>query len=214
MRNPACASRRATIRSLSGDFRAAIHRTCHVLARLSPDFRHFPRGSCSSACFLLGRWLTENRHRDFDYVSLNDGTCSHVWLQNDDLVVDITGDQFGPPVPPVFVVGYEGARGRCGGRAVELIHSIHRLDHPLPRTPTPFYRRLFLTKRGRLTTNGLHLNLPLELSNRTGPPQPARSRRTRLGRRAGAAVVGGEAEGQHEAHRGRPARAQPAHAAR
>lgn len=103
MTNPACVSVRATIRSLSGDYRAAIDRTRHELARVSPDFRHFPRGSCSSACFLLGRWLTENGHRDFDYVSLRDGTSSHVWLQNADLVVDITGDQFGPSVPSVFV---------------------------------------------------------------------------------------------------------------
>ena len=42
---------------------------------------------------------------------------------------------------------------------------------PLPQTPTPCYRHLFLRGRGRLTTNGIHLNLPLGLSNEPGPPQ-------------------------------------------
>ena len=44
--------------------------------------------------------------------------------------------------------GYEGIRGRCGAREVELIHSFHRIVHPLPRTPSPFYRRLFLSTEG------------------------------------------------------------------
>ena len=45
-------------------------------------------------------------------------------------------------------------RGRCLDNAFierlwrSLIHNFHRLVHPLPRTPTPFYRRLFLTKEG------------------------------------------------------------------
>ncbi len=48
----------------------------------------------------------------------------------------------------VELVQSEGIRGRCGARAAELIHSFHRIVHPLPRPPTPFYRRLFLTKEG------------------------------------------------------------------
>ena len=53
-----------------------------------------------------------------------------------------------------------------------VIHNMHRIEPPLPRTPTPFYRHLFLTGRGGLTDHGIHLNLPPELSNQPGPPQP------------------------------------------
>ena len=41
---------------------------------------------------------------------------------------------------------------------------------PSPRTPTPFTAACFSRGRGRLTTNGLHLSLPLELSKGLGPP--------------------------------------------
>ena len=52
-----------------------------------------------------------------------------------------------------------------------VIHNMHRIALPLPRTPTPCYRHLFLTGRGGLTDNGIHLNLPPGLSNQPGPPQ-------------------------------------------
>ena len=42
---------------------------------------------------------------------------------------------------------------------------------PSPAPPPPFTAACFSRRRGRLTTNGLHLSLPLELSNRPGPPQ-------------------------------------------
>ena len=41
---------------------------------------------------------------------------------------------------------------------------------PSPEPPPPFTAACFSRRRGRLTTNGLHLSLPLELSNGLGPP--------------------------------------------
>ena len=41
---------------------------------------------------------------------------------------------------------------------------------PSPEPPPPFTAACFSRRRGGLTTNGLHLNLPLELSNEPGPP--------------------------------------------
>ena len=41
-----------------------------------------------------------------------------------------------------------------------VIHNVHRIKPPLPRTPTPFYRHLFLRGRGALTITRIHLNLP------------------------------------------------------
>ena len=54
---------------------------------------------------------------------------------------------------------------------------IHRIKPPPPPDPTPLYRHLICRGRGGMTTNGIHFNLPLELSNPPGPPQPVPDRR-------------------------------------
>ena len=54
-----------------------------------------------------------------------------------------------------------------------VIHNIHRIKPPLPRTPSPFYRHLFLRGRGRATITEVHLNLPPGLTPQPGSPQPA-----------------------------------------
>ena len=66
-------------------------------------------------------------------------------------------------------MGYEGIRGRTGARAWEVIHIYTGSFTPSP-DPTPFYRRLISTRKGGLTTNGIHLLIPASLSNRSGPP--------------------------------------------
>ena len=53
-------------------------------------------------------------------------------------------------------MGYEGIRGRTGARAWEVIHIYTGSFTPSP-DPTPFYRRLISTRKGGLTTNGIHL---------------------------------------------------------
>ena len=55
------------------------------------------------------------------------------------------------------------------------IHISTGWDTPHPRTPTPHYRHLFERGRGGLTTNGIHSNLPLGLSNRPEPPPNLRT---------------------------------------
>ena len=67
-------------------------------------------------------------------------------------------------------MGCEGIRGRTGARAWEVIHIYTGSFTPSP-DPTPFYRRLISTRKGGLTTNGIHLLIPASLSNRSGPPQ-------------------------------------------
>ena len=42
----------------------------------------------------------------------------------------------------------------------EVIHNVHRIKRPLPRTPSPFYRHLFLRGTGALTITRIHLDLP------------------------------------------------------
>ena len=104
-------------------------------------------------------------------------------------------------------MGCEGIRGRTGARAWEVIHIYTGSFTPSP-DPTPFYRRLISTRKGGLTTNGIHLLIPASLSNRSGPPQadlPGRVleiRRTQtrgLNRRRSIAVRG---DGEAIARRG------------
>ena len=64
---------------------------------------------------------------------------------------------------------------RPGGKQVPnwergVIHISTGSSTPRPRTPTPLYRHLICRGRGGMTTNGVHLNLPLELSNQPGHP--------------------------------------------
>lgn len=78
-------------------YREAIER-CRF--DLGLTFKRFPRGSCGDATPLLGSYFIDLRIFEFDYYcgdygSHADGTwSSHAWLQKDDIVVDITADQF------------------------------------------------------------------------------------------------------------------------
>ena len=54
-----------------------------------------------------------------------------------------------------------------------VIHNIHRIKPPLPRTPSPCYRHLFLRGRGGATITEVHLNLPPGLTPQLGSPLPA-----------------------------------------
>ena len=88
------------LRRLAGQFRTAIERCPR--ARQHPDFENFPRGSCGDASLLLAKYLRENGHKGFVYVGgYRDGW--HHWLQRDNLVVDITADQFATKHKPVIV---------------------------------------------------------------------------------------------------------------
>lgn len=79
-------------------FRAALEKCPKNL--LPIGFRYFPRGSCGDASLLLAKYLQNMKCGLFDYVcgetGENDehGFQSHAWLQRDDLIIDITADQF------------------------------------------------------------------------------------------------------------------------
>ena len=89
------------ITKLAVSFRAAVE-AC-PRERLPITFQSFPRGSCGDACLLLGAWLEDSGHTGFYYICGQRNSQSHAWLQRADLIVDITADQFGPNLPPVYV---------------------------------------------------------------------------------------------------------------
>jgi hypothetical protein len=80
------------IRQLAVQFRHAIERCPR--SRLPLQFRDFPRGSCGDAALLLKKFLQENGHTGFAYILGMRGEQSHAWLQRDNLIVDVTADQF------------------------------------------------------------------------------------------------------------------------
>jgi len=79
------------------EFRNAIE-ACS--SELGISFQSFPKGSCGDATDLLGTYLIENGLGNFSYFygdvssKVNNIWSSHAWLQLDELVVDITADQF------------------------------------------------------------------------------------------------------------------------
>ena len=91
-----------TVKKLANDFRNAIEKAKKDNAFLTNIyvgcFCGFPYGCCDEASNLLSRFLLENNitsnlirgvyksDKDCDYI--------HVWLMVNDIVVDITGDQF------------------------------------------------------------------------------------------------------------------------
>ncbi|PKK89945.1 MAG: hypothetical protein CVV64_11465 [Candidatus Wallbacteria bacterium HGW-Wallbacteria-1] len=78
-------------------FRDAIEK-CHKGLKLL-RFENFPRGSCGDTVYLLGRYLKDQGIGSFDCYcgSIMLGQYdeqSHAWLQNGNLYLDITADQF------------------------------------------------------------------------------------------------------------------------
>ncbi|NBC02370.1 MAG: hypothetical protein GVY20_01555 [Bacteroidetes bacterium] len=75
---------------------------------LSPQFRMFPGGACGAASDVLGTYLDELGFtpifRVLKYCRIPDQNQSHVWLEYDNLLIDITADQFNNhnQISPVF----------------------------------------------------------------------------------------------------------------
>ena len=82
-------------------FRGAIE-SCDK-SDLPPTFMDFPRGSCGDASLLLAKFLEESGFGLFNYFLGEQNENSHAWLENGDVVVDITADQF-PDMPDSVVV--------------------------------------------------------------------------------------------------------------
>ncbi|MHB0704089.1 hypothetical protein ACX4MT_00015 [Roseomonas mucosa] len=91
----------AKISLLAARFRKAIE-TCRK-AKLPITFQHFPRGSCGDAALLLAKYLEENKIGQFNYMLGRRDDHSHAWLQNNTVIVDITGDQFPDMKHSIFV---------------------------------------------------------------------------------------------------------------
>jgi hypothetical protein len=74
--------------------------------KLSDNLKKFPIGSCSAASYLLAQFL-KNEFGTFDLLHSERHVPkfqTHAWLQKDNLIIDITADQFDGQNQTVSVV--------------------------------------------------------------------------------------------------------------
>ena len=78
-------------------------------SQLGITFSNFPSGACGDAVLVLGTHLKDLGFGEFQYMLGDYGNknenfwSSHAWLQLDDLVIDITADQF-PDIEEKIIV--------------------------------------------------------------------------------------------------------------
>lgn len=108
--------------------------------------RSFPQGACGDTALLFGAFLADQSITGFMYVcgergTMSDGNwTSHAWLQRDQLVVDLTADQF-PDAPTAVIVsapsiwhlqfktecGQESDFRKWNGYGAELLHPMYAM---------------------------------------------------------------------------------------
>ena len=88
----------------------AVVRFRSALERLTTDYpglARFPRGSCGDACELLGEYLSDAGLGRWTYKcgwDSEERRRSHAWLEQDEIIIDITADQFDDlDAPPTIV---------------------------------------------------------------------------------------------------------------
>ncbi len=118
-------------------------------AELGHPFLRFPAGSCGDASRLLGQWLTDHGLSNLVYATAERREKSHAWLESDELIIDITADQFEDGPGAVYV----GKDRSFHGQFQDEVRETHSLDkeledgyqlckqwmskHPKPLEPTP-----------------------------------------------------------------------------
>ncbi|WP_373451105.1 hypothetical protein [Comamonas sp. SY3] len=139
------------IRELAQRFRTAIE---NVPVKSRPiGMELFPRGACGDTSLLFGAYLVDHSITGFKWMSgcrgdVRDNTwTSHAWLQRDNLVVDLTADQF-PDAPMGLIImspspwhaqfnGEDGGSGdfRDRSNVDQLARLYRRLLQDLPSLP-------------------------------------------------------------------------------
>lgn len=110
------------VRAAAVRFRAALEQggLSHV------TFKRFPVGSCGDASELLGEYLSDCGLGEWTYRFGMRGAASHGWIEQDGVIVDVTGDQFGDGQPAVVVARasawHDGFVRAGGGRRAGLAY--------------------------------------------------------------------------------------------
>ncbi|RSC20992.1 hypothetical protein EFR00_00415 [Rhizobium sophoriradicis] len=86
---------------LARRFRDAIEQA--PADQLPVTMQNFPTGACGDATLLLGHYLKAQGLDAFDYVLGERDDHSHAWVQQGDIIIDITADQFAEIDRPIIV---------------------------------------------------------------------------------------------------------------
>ncbi|RJG12512.1 hypothetical protein D3879_04280 [Pseudomonas cavernicola] len=90
------------IQKIAEQLRAAIF-SVEPAARHA-SLKNFPHASCGSTSELIGSYLEEKGFGRFEYLhGSREGIPSHAWIQQGDLIVDLTADQF-PGIDEAVIV--------------------------------------------------------------------------------------------------------------
>ena len=87
--------------ALSVEFREAILKSNKNM--LPVTLHNFPNGACGDASLLLGDYLYSIGYSQVAYVSGWRNNQSHAWIEIDDVIIDITADQFSEKKDAVIV---------------------------------------------------------------------------------------------------------------
>jgi hypothetical protein len=74
------------------EFRKAFEKCCKEL--LPSSFKNFPSGCSCDVALILAHYLKENGYGEFDYVHAARWNQPHFWLERDNIIIDLTPDQF------------------------------------------------------------------------------------------------------------------------
>lgn len=129
------------ILKLATTFRKGLERNKHILTL--PTLENFPKGSCGDASLLLARFLNESGCGNFDYVLGQRNNHSHAWLEQRDLIIDITADQFNDNRNKVIVTTDNYWHKKFNGR-IEHIADINRYDDYTKRVLLENYNKILL----------------------------------------------------------------------
>ncbi|MCT8987169.1 hypothetical protein [Shewanella phaeophyticola] len=66
-------------------------------------FDRFPNGACGCTTDMLSKYLISKGVRNIESVSGQRGESSHAWLEYENYIIDITGDQFTDGVSSVYI---------------------------------------------------------------------------------------------------------------
>ncbi|WP_344607120.1 hypothetical protein [Sporichthya brevicatena] len=130
------------VRATASHFRAALLQTPGLTL---PALADFPNGSCGDASELLGQYLRDCGHGEWLLVSAaryDPEYRTHAWLTREDLILDITADQF-PEMHAYPVFMQQGslwhAQWEIDWTASPDIFRMHAFDEV---DPAEDYRRL------------------------------------------------------------------------
>lgn len=118
------------IRELATTFRQALEKNKHILTL--PTLENFPNGSCGDASILLAKFLSDSGCGTFEYVMGWRDTHSHAWLQQAELIIDITADQFNDINESVIVTTDSSWHKHFNGKIMHIA-SINSYDENIKK---------------------------------------------------------------------------------